>query len=113
MLAIMQWTLLTPDKTGRIAYLAKRYFWWSAADENGHSLPRMIAQIMQLGSYDDILSLEGITDRDVLADVMRNSAAGWFDDRSWDFWRGRLSHSDSGDIPELRPKRTFAHARTL
>lgn len=109
----MQRTLLTPDKTGRIVDLAKRYFWWSSAHENGHTLHRMIAQIMRLGSYDDILSLEGIAGPEVLADVMRNSAAGWFDDRSWDFWRARLSHSGIGDIPERRPKRTFAHARTL
>jgi hypothetical protein len=109
----MQRTLLTPDNAGRIVDLAKRYFWWNSANESGHTLPRMIAQIMRLGSYDDILNLEGIAAPDVLGDVMRNSAAGWFDDRSWDFWRGRLSHSGVRDIPEQRPKRTFANARTL
>lgn len=109
----MQRTPLTPDETGRIADLAKKYLWWDAVDENGHSLPRMIAQIMRLGSYEDILSLETIAGSHVLAEAMRNSAAGWFDDRSWDFWRGRLSHSGIRDIPEQRPKRTFAHAQAL
>jgi hypothetical protein len=44
---------------------------------------------------------------------MRTSAAGWFDDRSWSFWRGRLSHGGEADIPEHAPKRTFTDASVL
>jgi hypothetical protein len=71
----------------------------------------MIAQIMRLGTYDHILRLEEIVEPDGLANVMILSAPGWFDDRSWDFWRGRLS--SRSDIPPRRPKRTFAHAEML
>jgi hypothetical protein len=109
----MNEALLPSDKAAFIADLAKKYVWWDAVDPNGHTLARMIAQIMRLGTYDDILRLEDIADPSVLADVMRNSAPGWFDDRSWDFWRGRLSRSGMCDIHEQRPLRTFTRAPTL
>jgi hypothetical protein len=112
-LAAMNQTLLPSDKAASVADLAKKYVWWDAVDPNGHTLARMIAQIMRLGTYDDILRLEDLADPSVLAEVMRNSAPGWFDDRSWDFWRGRLSRSGQWDIPEQRPLRTFARASTL
>jgi hypothetical protein len=112
-LAGMTETLLSADKAASVAELAKNYVWWDAVDPNGHTLPRLIAQIMRLGTYDDILRLEGIADADVLAEVMRTSAPGWFDDRSWDFWRGRLSFSGQQGIPKQRPQRTFIGAPQL
>jgi hypothetical protein len=99
---------LPPATAAQISALAARYLWWDPVDPHGHTLPRMIAQIMRLGTYDDILRLEDMVEPDVLASVMMLSAPGWFDDRAWDFWRGRLS--GRSDIPARRPKRTFAHA---
>ena len=109
----MEQASVSAEKKGQISDLAARYLWWDAIDPSGHPVSRMIAQIMRLGTYDDILHLEDIVEPDALADVMLRSAPGWFDDRSWDFWRGRLSVAGRSDIPERRPKRTFAHAEML
>jgi hypothetical protein len=57
--------------------------------------------------------IDHIAEASVLAGVMRDSAPGWFDDRAWDFWRGRLSRSGQWGIPEQRPQRTFARARAV
>ncbi len=84
---------LSIDTVRAIKELARRYLWWDAIAKDGHSLDRMIAQIMHLGTYDDIRTLESLVNPDALATVMRGSAAGWFDDRSWDFWRGPASPS--------------------
>jgi hypothetical protein len=96
-----------------IAEMAQKYLWWKAIGAEGHSTGRMIAQIMRLGTYDDIRSLESMLRPELLGSVMAASAPGWFDDRSWDFWRGRLSASGVADLPEQRPRRTFSHADLL
>jgi len=93
-----------------IDQMAQKYLWWKAVAEEGHSTERMVAQIMRFGSYDDIRRLETLLMPSDLAAVMMGSAPGWFDDRSWDFWRGRLSLLGISDIHEHRPQRTFAHA---
>jgi hypothetical protein len=96
-----------------IEAMSRTYLWWNAIAEDGHSLERMIAQIMRLGTYKDIRRLEAMVTPDLLAAVLVDSAPGWFDDRSWAFWRGRLSHAGVAEIPERRPQRTFAHADML
>jgi hypothetical protein len=73
----------------------------------------MVAQIMHLGTYDDIRQLERLLGHATLATVMRQSQPGWFDNRSWDFWRGRLTHAGETGILTAPPKRTFDHARVL
>lgn len=104
---------LSRDAIHAIEDMARRYLWWKAVAADGHSSERMIAQIMRFGTYDDIRKMELIVTPDVLAEAMRTSAPGWFDDRSWGFWRGRLSLAGETDIPEQRPQRTFAHANML
>jgi len=104
---------LPRDVSHAIEDLARRYLWWQAIAAEGHSSNRMLAQIMRFGTYDDIRKMESIVHPDVLAEVMRASAPGWFDDRSWSFWRGRLSLWGASAIPEQRPVRIFAHAQML
>jgi hypothetical protein len=108
----MEFPSLSPTAAARVEELGNKYIWWSPAGAH-HPFSRQIAQIMRLGSYDDILILEDVVGAPILAEVMRTSAAGWFDDRSWSFWRGRLSHGGEADIPEHAPKRTFTDASVL
>ena len=96
-----------------VAKLAEKYFWWQPIGGAQRPIEREIAQIMHIGTYDDILALETLVDAGDLAQVMLKSAAGWFDDRSWDFWRGRLAVETATEIPEHRPQRTFADAEVL
>ncbi|WP_375452350.1 hypothetical protein [uncultured Devosia sp.] len=104
---------ITAENDAEIAFMASRYLWWKPVEQSGFSRLRKIAQIMHLGSYEEIRHLELLLGEDSLAQVMVKSEAGWFDDRSWDFWRGRLSLSANRSIPNERPKRTFRHAPVL
>jgi hypothetical protein len=72
-----------------------------------HSEGRIIAQTMNLGTYDDILLLERTVGRARLVQVMLGAALGWINDRSWEFWRGRLSHATGAAIPVEPPRRVF------
>jgi hypothetical protein len=90
-----------------IASLGGKYMWWPAVSAAGHKNERIIAQVMDIGSYEDILRLEAVLGRERLADVMRHAAPGWISARSWDFWRGRLRAQADLELPERPPRRTF------
>jgi hypothetical protein len=81
--------------------------WWPAVSAAGHGEERIIAQVMDIGSYDDILRIEAVLGRERLAEVMAHAQPGWIGARSWDFWRGRLRVQAGLQTPEHPPKRTF------
>jgi hypothetical protein len=60
---------------------------------------------MNLATYDDILLLEQAVGKGRLAEVMLRAQPGWISDRSWEFWRGRLSFATGVAIPDQAPRR--------
>ena len=85
----------------------RKYLWWRPVDGQPFSQDRIVAQVMNLGTYDDILQLEEALAQSHLVDVMLNAEPGWFSDRSWEFWRGRLSYATGAMLPEKAPRRAF------
>jgi hypothetical protein len=92
---------------GTMAEFGRKYLWWRPVDGQRHSDERIIAQTMNLGTYDDILLLEQTVGRALLVEIMLHAEPGWFNDRSWEFWRGRLSFATGAAIPHKAPRRTF------
>lgn len=92
-----------------IAGFARKYLWWEPIGGEPFSEDRIIAQTMNLGTYDDILLLEQAVGRARLVEVMRRAEPGWLSDRSWEFWRGRLSFA-TGELIEHDPPRRRFHA---
>jgi hypothetical protein len=90
-----------------IAGFGQKYLWWKSSDGQPHSDNRIIAQTMNLGTYDDILLLEQTVGRASLVEIMLHAEPGWFSDRSWEFWRGRLSFATGAAIPNEAPRRAF------
>src|SRR5215218_11008903 len=74
-----------------IETLGRKYMWWSPTGDSPHPPARIIAQVMNLGTYEDIRRLESAVPPERLAEIMGNAQPGWFSARSWEFWRGRLS----------------------
>jgi hypothetical protein len=93
-----------------LAKFRRKYLWWSLADGQAFSEDRIIAQTMSLATYDDILLLERTIGWPRLVEVMHRAQPGWIDDRSWDFWRGRLNFRIGAVIPEKAPRRVFHDA---
>jgi hypothetical protein len=50
--------MVTHDIAQEIAKFGRKYMWWKPVDGQPHSEDRVIAQTMNLGTYDDILVLE-------------------------------------------------------
>jgi hypothetical protein len=94
-----------------IEEFSRKYLWWEPIGGEPFSEDRVIAQTMNLGTYDDILLLEQTVGRPHLVGIMRRAEPGWLSDRSWEFWRGRLSFATGEAIPHKPPRREF-HAAT-
>ncbi|HEV7602465.1 MAG TPA: hypothetical protein VGO49_19695 [Bradyrhizobium sp.] len=90
-----------------IAGFGRKYLWWEPVGGQPHSEDRIIAQTMNLGTYDDILVLEQTVGKSRLVEIMLRAEPGWISDRSWEFWRGRLSFATGAAIPDKAPRRSF------
>jgi hypothetical protein len=103
------------DAEDLVAELAHKYLWWRPVGNVPHSTERVIAQAMNLATFEDVRRMEETLGHDRLAAVMLQAEPGWFSDRSWEFWRGRLSHPSSSmtssplgkTIPEEPPRRSL------
>jgi len=73
--------------------LAPKYYWWK--DEAPPTSRRIIAQIMNVGTLEDVLRAEKSFGRDLFRDVIKHAEPGWFSPRSWAFWNIRLGLADA------------------
>src|SRR4051794_26979937 len=99
--------MVSDDPGQTIAEFGRKYLWWKPVGDLPHSEDRIIAQTMNLGTYDDVLELERAVGKFRLVEIMLNAEPGWLSDRSWEFWRGRLSYATGAAIPDRAPRRSF------
>ena len=90
-----------------IADLGRKYIWWDPIGDGPHTDDRILAQAMDLGTFDDIIAMEQNLGKRRLVEVMLRAEPGWLNDRSWEFWRGRLSLATGVAIPEEAPRRAL------
>jgi hypothetical protein len=81
--------------------LARKYVWWKSPDEALRTPQRIIAQVMNVGDYDDVQTLTGQLGPDALRETLDHAEAGQFDKRSWTYWHYRLGLADLGEVPPL------------
>lgn len=67
---------------------------------------RLIAQVMDIGIWEDVCSLAELVSKRVLLTVLRNAEAGQFSPRSWHYWWYYLTDIDIDEVPPM-PERTF------
>ena len=89
------------------AELERRFFWWELAGSQPRSHARILAQAMNLASFDDVRHLERTLGPSRLAEAMCKAEPGWIDERSWEFWRGRLTLATGRPMPGAPPRRSF------
>lgn len=88
-----------------IKRLAPAYIWWKKPEEALRYPYRLIAQIMDMGTFEDVQALVAELGTDRLASVVRQAEIGWFRPQSWSYWNYRLGLVDVTDNPPPMPKR--------
>lgn len=92
---------------GALKRLASKYIWWKTPDEAVAMPERVVAQVMNIGDYDDVQALAQQVGDDYLRYVLGHAEIGQFSERSWAYWHYRLGLAAPGRVPPL-PARRFA-----
>jgi hypothetical protein len=92
---------------GFLSELEKRFFWWEPVGSQPRSDTRILAQAMSMAGFEEVKRLEQMVGYDRLVETMLQAEPGWIDERSWEFWRGRLMRATGCRIPDAAPARSF------
>lgn len=85
-----------------VAEMSARYIWWKACDGQSFGVRRVLAQVMNIGGFSDVLRVLDELGEDPLRDVLANVEPGWFNPRSWAYWHYRLGIVPPGaTVPPL------------
>ncbi len=69
---------------------------------------RLIAQIMDIGEWEDECELEETFSDEVLRHILTHAEPGWFRPKSWSFWNYRLKVVPFDAEPPEMPQRSFS-----
>jgi hypothetical protein len=85
-----------------IELLARRMIWWKAPEETLRQPRRLLAQVMALGTWEDVqLAKRSWRHHDFVA-VLNDPPPGLFDRRSWAYWRRVLRIGPGPPLLERR-----------
>ena len=66
--------------------LAERMIWWKRPEEALRYPDRLLAQVMALGTWEDVQTAKRVWTREQFVAVLKNAPTGVFDRRSWAYW---------------------------
>ena len=90
-----------------LSELERKFFWWEPVGSQSRSDVRILAQAMSMAGFEEVRRLEQTLGYDRLAETMLQAEPGWIDERSWEFWRGRLMRATGCRIANAAPVRSF------
>jgi hypothetical protein len=79
--------MTNPDQLKRVA---RELIWWQAPEVSLANPRRFLAQVMALGTWDQLQMAKQAFDWNVFRDTLLNAEPGWFDPRSWALWHQAL-----------------------
>ena len=85
--------------------LAGKYIWWLSAEEAMNYPSQVIAQVMNMGVFNDVSRLLNALGEDCLRIVLQRAEAGQFNGRSWHYWHYRLGLAEPNHVPPLPVRR--------
>jgi hypothetical protein len=85
--------------------LAGRYIWWKTPQDALHFPQRILAQVMELGDYEDVQRMVETFGEARLSEVLRDAEPGLFSPRSWAYWHYRLGLVPYNHVPPLPQRR--------
>lgn len=82
--------------------LAARLFWWKTPSEALADPSRFLAQVMTLGTVEDLAIARESFSVTEFREVLAHPPAGIFDPRSWTYWHLALGLGKPGELPRRR-----------
>ncbi len=99
------------EGTDALRALSRRLVWWKSPENALADRHRLLAQIMALGTADDVsVARRVFADKDFLA-VLADPPAGVFDPRSWAYWHVVFNLQPAGEAPKRRIDPDFVERR--
>jgi hypothetical protein len=90
-----------PDCERELQRLAQRYIWWTPPERVvADGMARLVAQVMELGTWEDANALIACVGEAPLLAVLDDPPAGVISDKSLAFWHIRLGRA--GERPRAR-----------
>lgn len=86
---------------------AARYIWWETPEEAMAQPARVVAQVMNLGTFEDAQELLRLLGEEFFRDALRHSEAGWFNAKSWHYWHYALGLCRPKDPVPAMPVRKY------
>lgn len=93
------------DDLAFLSGCAARYIWWKTEDESLSMPSRVIAQVMDIGTLEDMNALAERFGDEALREVLQNAEAGQFRGKSWTYWNYRLGLAGTGQMPPMPERR--------
>ena len=93
---------LTGDERATALAMARKYVWWQPPERTLEDQRLFLAQMMTLGTADDVpWMLSRVSDSE-LRRVLLDPPIGIFNRRSWNFWHLRLGLTPTPELPTRR-----------
>jgi hypothetical protein len=67
--------------------IARELFWWQPPEVSLANPRRFLAQVMVLGTWDEVRQVKEVFGWEAFEDALLNAPAGVMDARSWVYWR--------------------------
>jgi hypothetical protein len=83
-----------------IESLARRMIWWKRPEETVRYPQRLLAQVMALGTWEDVQLAKRLWTRDEFAAALQHAPPGVFDRRSWVYWHRVLKIEPVPPLPQ-------------
>lgn len=96
------------ERANEFERLAAAYSWDMRIDEARQWPYRLMRRVMDVGTLDDIVSMEPVFGRDELARALATADVGAFRPKSWTFWHYRLGLTQPGGVCPPMPVRRAA-----
>lgn len=84
----------------------KKYLWWWSPEAPIEDIHPLIAQVMDIGTFEDVQKLRQLAGDDALRQALKEARPGEFSPRSWEYWHLMLEVAELDHVPTL-PVRTW------
>jgi hypothetical protein len=85
--------------------IARKYLWWVPPAKAVKDQDRLVAQVMNLGTFEDARRVENDLGQDYLREVFLRANRGQIQERARTYWGHRLGVDQRAVAPERAPRR--------